>query len=348
MFRIHQPNRKTLLTAGLFLFSLLMLGLVAMYQWTLSPVDASSDQEVRVVVQKGDGVADIANQLQYSGLIRNTLTFRVYTELTGSKSRLQAGGYAISKSMSVADIVDRMSTGSNDEINIIILPGLTLKQQMDHEVRNSLAWQGFSQDEIRQAFDATYDHPLLAGRPAGASLEGYIYPETYRINTTDPLSVLLEKSFDELYAKLQADGMEAKFQAHGLTLFQAITLASIVQKEVSDPSDQKQVAQVFLKRLNEGMMLGSDVTFFYAAEKLGMKPSVNLDSPYNTRRYVGIPPGPISNMNYSALQAVADPAPGDYLYFVSGDGEDEGKTFFSRTEAEHEANIKAHCHTLCQ
>lgn len=348
MFSIRRPNRKTILLAVAFCCSALMLALVGLYEWSLAPVDRSSTGQIRVVVKKGDGVSDIAEQLRYNGLIRNSYSFRVYTELTGAKSRLQAGGYAISKNMSVADIVERMSTGSTDEINITVLPGLTLKQLMDHEVRGSLAWQGFTEEEIRDAFDAVYDHPLLAGRPEGASLEGYIYPETYRISTADPLSVLIEKSFDELYAKLQADGMEAKFQAQGLTLFQAVTLASIVQEEVMTPGDQRQVAQVFLKRMREGIMLGSDVTFIYAAEQLGVEPRVGLESPYNTRKYTGLPPGPIANMNYSALEAVADPAPGDYLYFVAGDGEDNGKTFFARTEAEHEANIKAHCHTLCQ
>ena len=121
-------------------------------------------------------------------------------------------------------------------------------------------------------------------------------------------------------------------------------MASIVQKEVSDPSDQRQVAQVFLKRLKEGTVLGSDVTFLYIAKKEGRSPSVNDPSPYNTRKNGGLPPGPIANFHLSALQAVANPASGDFLYFVAGD---DGKTYFSRTEAEHDANVAAHCKKLC-
>src|SRR5690606_595642 len=101
-------------------------------------------------------------------------------------------------------------------------------------------------------------------------------------------------------------------------------------------------------RYNEGIQLGSDVTYMYAAEQTGAKATPSLDSPYNTRKYVGLPPGPIANMNPSALEAVAFPAPGDYLYFVAGDGPDEGKTFFAHTDAEHNANIAAHCRVLCQ
>ena len=138
-----------------------------------------------------------------------------------------------------------------------------------------------------------------------------------------------------------------EFAKRNLTIHQAITLASIVQKEVKNPVDQKQVAQVFLKRLADGMQLGSDVTYMYAADQMGVEGTPALESPYNTRKYTGLPPGPISNMNPSALDAVAFPAPGEYVYFVAGDGPDEGKTFFAYTVEEHEANIAAHCRELC-
>ena len=328
-------------------FALFIGGIITWYFWALQPRDPSNTRPVRFVVNSGDGSARISSELESHGLIRSALAFRINAELTGAKSKLQAGGFALSPAQSVQDITDHIVKGNTDEINIIILPGLTLSEQMDPEVRNSLAWQGFSKDEITEALNSHYDHPLFAGKPAGTSLEGYLFPETYRINASDPLSVLFRRSFDEAYNRLQKDGMVAKFAAQGLNLYQAFTLASIVQKEVSNSTDQRQVAQVFLKRLREGVVLGSDVTFIYAAHQLGVTPSVNLDSPYNTRKYPGLPPGPIANMNYSALQAVADPASGDYLYFVAGDGADEGKTFFARTEAEHQANVAAHCHTLC-
>jgi len=127
-------------------------------------------------------------------------------------------------------------------------------------------------------------------------------------------------------------------------LYQGITLASIIQREVSGTKDQSQVAQVFYSRLAQGTPLGSDVTYQYAAKKLGVTPSPSLDSPYNTRKYAGLPPGPIATPGLSALQAVATPAPGDYLYFLSGD---DNVTYFARTDAEHEANIQNHCHKKC-
>jgi UPF0755 protein len=346
--RRRRVQRRNIVLISAGILCAIITTFLIWYLWALSPRDSSDTQQVRFVVSSGEGSAAIASELEGHGLIKNSLAFQIYAELTGSKGKLQAGGFALSPSMSVKEIVDHIVKGNTDELNVLILPGLTLKDQMDPEVKSSLAWQGFSQEEIQAAFETAYDHPLFEGRPAGEGIEGFIFPETYRINASDPLSVLLKRSFDEVYARIQKDGMIQKFQAQGLNLYQAFTLASIVQKEVSNPADQKQVAQVFLKRLKEGMVLGSDVTFIYAAKQLGVEPSVGLDSLYNTRKYSGLPPGPIANMNYSALQAVAEPAAGDFLFFVAGDGADSGKTFFARTEAEHLANVSAHCHTLCR
>ena len=141
------------------------------------------------------------------------------------------------------------------------------------------------------------------------------------------------------------------FKQQGLTLYEGITLASIVQREsitppdTSEPSaDQKQIAQVFYSRLAAGMTLGSDVTYQYAADKLGVARDVNLDSPYNTRRYKGLPPGPIASPGLTALKAVAAPAAGDYLFFLTGD---DNITYFAHTDAEHKANIINHCAKNC-
>ena len=138
--------------------------------------------------------------------------------------------------------------------------------------------------------------------------------------------------------------VRAAFTKKGFTVHQGVILASIVEQEVSNTTDRPVVAQVFLKRLQDGMQLGSDVTAFYGAIIAGKAPSVNYDSPYNTRIHDGMPPGPISNVSTSSLQAVATPANTDYVYFVAGD---DGKTYFSHTLDEHEALTEQHCKKLC-
>lgn len=311
---------------------------VSWYNWAISPRSDESHQ-VRVLVEPGDTVTSIADTLHDHELIRSRLAFGLYAQLSGTRDKLQAGGYVLSASQSIPSIVEHMTSGENDEIDLTILPGLTLE-----ELRERFREDGFSDAEITAAYNATYDHPLLATRPAGATLEGYLYPETYRMSASQDLQALFVRAFDHVYEIMQEKKFLEEYAKRNLTIHQAVTLASIVQEEVSVPSDQKQVAQVFYKRLATGMALGADATFVYAAEQAGQRPTVNFDSPYNTRKYVGLPPGPIANMDESALEAVAFPAPGEFVYFVSGD---DGTTHFSVTEEEHLRKTAQYCKQLC-
>jgi UPF0755 protein len=340
VINFFRNNMKTVLLASSGVLLLISsLSSVLWYNWA---IQAPSDEarQVRVVVDSGDTAAAISQTLYEHDLIKSRLAFSLYTQLTGNRTKLQAGGYVLSPNEDVATIVRHMVTGKTDELDLTILPGLTLE-----ELRKDFFSNGFSEAEINEAFESEYDHPLLASKPMGATLEGYIYPETYRFTADQSLREVFTRTFDELYRLLQEKKYLEEFKKRNLTIHEGITMASIVQKEVKDPTDQKQVAQVFLKRLSMGMHLGSDVTYMYAAEQLGVEAKPSLDSPYNTRRYTGLPPGPISNMNPSALDAVAFPAAGDFLYFVAGD---DGVTYFSRTEAEHNANTAKHCKTLCR
>lgn len=345
----RQIPRLGKLLAAVLALCVVFIALMGWYMFSLTPkTSVTNEKRHRITIEAGETSTTIAAQLEKNGIIRNALAMRLYVELSGNKDKLQAGGYLLSTSQSVSDIVGHLVSGKTDEFNVRILPGFTLDELADESVKGSLVQQGFSEEEIRTAYGATYKHPLLASKPASADLEGYIFPETYKMNSGSSLETLFTRAFDELYNRMQKDGTIAAFQARNLTIHQGITLASMVQKEVSNTTDQPQVAQVFLRRLELGQVLGSDVTYLYAAKKLGVRGTPDLDSPYNTRKVGGLPPGPIANMNYTAIQAVAHPASGDYLYFVAGDGADAGKTFFSRTEEEHLANVAAHCHVLCR
>ncbi|MDO8336468.1 MAG: endolytic transglycosylase MltG [Candidatus Saccharibacteria bacterium] len=309
------------------------------YQQSLRPVDANSKQSIRFEITEGQGNSQIAKNLEKAHAIRSAAAMILYLKFEDKPTSLQAGTYVISPSYSVQKIVSHLESGKTDLFNVTILPGRTLS-----EIKADLQKYGYTSDEIEAAFKAKYDSPLLADKPADADLEGYIYPETFEMSSSGDLQYLFQSSFDTLYAKMQKDGLIDKFKAHNLNIHQAMTLASIIQKEASDPDDQPQIAQVFYTRLTSGMKLESDVTFHYAAKKLGVEPRVDLQSPYNTRLVAGLPPTPISNMNYSALQAVANPASGDYVYFIAGD---DHKIYYGRTLEEHQDNIKKHCQKLC-
>ena len=187
------------------------------------------------------------------------------------------------------------------------------------------------------------DHPALVAKPRDASLEGYLYPESFKVTSSTTVQEIIEQSLDEMAKRLTPERIEA-FASQGLSTHEAVILASIIEKEVSLAEDRRVVAQIFLKRLNEGMSLGSDVTYEYAAALTGEIASPELDSPYNTRKYTGLPPGPISNVDDAALAAVANPASTDYLFFISGD---DGKTYYGTTHEEHDANIRDFCQLKC-
>lgn len=340
--------KKVLLWIGLVLITILLAVGVAATLWynaQLTPLSPDTQKLIPVTIVPGATSQDIGQLLQEKEVIRSATSFELYTRISGSKDKLQAGSYRLSPSESVADIVKHLVSGNVDQRDITFYPGATLKQH-----RQVLIDAGYSAAEVDEALNATYDSPLFADKPATADLEGYIYGQTYRFDSGDSVSAILQRTFDEFYATLTENNVIAGIEAQGYTLYQGIILASLVQKEVLSPAstepsdDQRQVAQVFYSRLARGMTLGSDVTYQYAADKLGVERDVNLDSPYNTRRYAGLPPGPIASPGVNALIAVAAPAEGDYLYFLSGD---DDITYFARTDAEHEANIVKYCQQKC-
>ena len=328
--------------AGLVLAFLITAGgILLWYNAQLAPVDASNTDKKVVVIESGSTPTQIAQTLKDEELIKNTTVFLWYTRLNGVQNNLQAGTYRLSPSESTPQIAEHLSSGKVDTFNITFLPGATLADN-----RKVLIAAGYGDAEVDAALSKSYDSPLFEGKPASADLEGYIYGETYSFGTDTSVEAILEHVFEEFYSVIEENGLVAKYQAQGLSLYEGITLASIVQREASQKGDDMpQIAQVFYSRLELGMPLGSDVTYQYIADKTGVARDPGLDSPYNTRRYAGLPPGPIATPGEKALLAVAAPAQGNYLYFLSGD---DNVTYFGRTLDEHEANIVNHCQEKCK
>jgi len=305
----------------------------------LRPV--STSQRVQLVtVKEGASVSQIAALLKQQGLIRSTWAFKLYVSGKDLRDDLQAGTYNIQPNQSVQEIVSQLTHGKIATNLVTILPGQRLDQ-----VRTTLINDGFTSADVDKALDpAQYaDNPALVDKPAGASLEGYLYPDSFQKTASTSAQSIISRSLDEMNQQITPD-LRAAFTKQGVSTYQGIILASIVEQEVSKPADRTQVAQIFLKRLRMGMTLGSDVTAYYGAILAGQKLSTTYDSPYNTLLHKGLPPTPISNVNASALQAVAHPAGTDWLFFVTGD---DGVTHFSQTYEEHQALTQQYCHKLC-
>ncbi|OYX44054.1 hypothetical protein B7Y94_00535 [Candidatus Saccharibacteria bacterium 32-49-12] len=315
------------------------------YFLALRPVNVQGVEQ-KFTVNDGATVSGIGDELERAGLIRSRMAFLLTARLNRSTNDIQAGQYSLSPALSTGEVIEKLTKGPEVEvINITFLPGGTLE---DH--KKVLLEAGYDEAAIDQAFIKQYDHPLFEAKPASADLEGYIYGETHQFNKGAPLESVLVRYFDDFYKVIKENQLVDRYSDRGLNLFEGITLASIIEREVSCGSrqiceDQAKVAQVFFKRLDEGIPLGADATFIYAARKAGRAPAVDFDSPYNTRLYRGLPPGPISSPGLGALLAVADPAEGDYLFFVSGD---DGVNYFSRTEAEHIENTRRYCIENCR
>ncbi len=374
--RIGRPLYRRLwflILAGLIV--ILTAGVVAGYLWyqtQLKPVSSDGTKK-SVVIASGDSTESIAKKLKEAGLIRSELGMQVYMRLSG-KSGLQAGSCRLSPSQPMPEIVDKIIAGCHDFKAITFYPGGTLEPSLYKQSRSTdgvdrssaryvLSQAGFSDQEITEAFKANYDSPLFAGRPTNASLEGYIFGETYYVSEDATAKQVLEMVFAQMYEVVKKNDLEAKYQAQGLNLYQGIILSSIVERELTcqdKPTTERKercyqfqrgIAQVFISRYRTGMQLGSDITAVYAADSLGITipkddttTLLSVDSPYNTRKYTGLTPTPIAAPGELSLKAVANPTDTDYLYFLAGD---DGLIYFARTDAEHQANINNHCQTLC-
>lgn len=324
-----------LLALGLMVAALVCL--VAWYVYSISP--RTSDDVYKVVkIKEGDTTKIIATKLQNDKVIKSSQAFTIYVRLNGINN-LQAGSYRLSSSDSTSEIATTIADGKVTTTDVLISPGLRLDQ-----ITALLVKDGFTEDDIDKALIAVRDHPLLNNYPETKKLEGYLYPNTYQIDPDTSAEQLFRSVLGSFNNSITPE-IRQGLKDQGLTLEQGIILASIVQKEVSDSKVQKTVAQVFIKRLNDGTVLGSDVTYKYAAAQFDTPDNPSSDSPYNTRKFLGLPPTPIANFNISALKAVANPTDTTYNYFVAGD---DGTTHFATTLDEHEANVAKYCIKGCQ
>jgi len=352
-------NKVLLLVAGIAVVIIvdIFTSCVVWYNIQLSPVSNDISQLRKVTIPSGSTSSQIGKELEKQSIIRSALAFDTYVRLTCKNIVLQAGIYRLSPAEIEPQIIEHFEKGLVDQFSITFYPGATLTDNTNKpesrklDVMTILKKAGYSDTEIKAALRKTYDGPLFAGKPATAELEGYICGETYNFNAGASVEEILNSVFKEFYAKIQENNLIKGFKDHGLNLYQGITLASIIQREITNPLDQskptldqKQAAQVFYSRLKIGMKLGSDVTYQYITDKLGVPRDYNFDSPYNTRMYPDLTPGPISAPGLSALIATANPANTDFLYFLS---DSKGVMYYAHTEAEHQSNIVNHCKEAC-
>ena len=323
-----------------------------------------------IEISAGESVKQIANNLKQADLIRNPLAFELYARINNLHAKLKTGKYSFRKTMSARAIAKQLVNGvvSSDVFNLTILPGTNLlgdKGKSQTGIIHQFHTLGYSEEEINQALTKHYDNPVLKGLyadetklsnpdiPVKLALEGYLYGETYQFYNHEKLENVITTILNQFNDVVVSNQLEEKFKARGFTLREGIILASIIQKE-ANTEDMPGVSMVFQNRLRQGIALGSDVTATYAADITGIDRTnatnadiLAVNSLYNTRKFPGLPPGPIAVPSKAALLAVAEPdsSKASMLYFLTGD---DGLMYYSSTDAEHNQKIRDHCQKLCK
>lgn len=316
----------------LFSIALFVFGFAVSYMYSKVDITPTSDcEEVTFVVGEGEGAKQIAKNLERAGLVHDDFYFMYYVSVLGTSKNLQAGDYILATCMSIREIVDIIVQGrESNEVAITFPEGFTLKEIEERLKIANRKWQ--IADSIVGGYKAHY--AFLQDAPSDASLEGYLFPDTYFFDKEGSVENVIQKMLENFDSKLTRD-LRNEIESQGKTIFEIITVASLIEKEVRSPEDKKIVSGIIWKRLELGMPLQIDATVTYLTKKRSTEVTLQdleIDSLYNTYKYKGLPPGPISNLGISSIVAAIYAQETEYLFYLS---KPDGETVFSRTLEEH-------------
>ncbi len=280
-----------------------------------------------IVIRQGDALATIGARLARSRVIRSQSLFRLWARATGLDRSIQPGEYGFEEATNVRAVVRRLARGTQRP-GVTIPEGLTVR-----EVAALLAEAGLGNEASFLCLAHDPEFLLEAGVP-GAQLEGYLFPDTYRLSPLMAPGEILGTMVRRFHERFSA-AHHRRAATRGLTVDEVVTLASIIEKETGQPDERARIAGVFQNRLRIGMRLQSDPTVIYGLPHFDgnlTRAHLREPTPYNTYVISGLPPGPIANPGLAAIDAALAPADVPYLYFVS---KNDGSHAFSRTLAEH-------------
>lgn len=300
-----------------------------------------NDTIVPFTIELGETAVTIAARLAEAGFISDAELFRLYIRYHGVDARLEAGDFDLRRNMTMEEITEALQHARMEEVTVTIPPGWRIEQIAEMlERENVMPVDAF----LALARQGTFAYAVLADRPQDSSLEGYLFPETYRLPAQATALDLVErmlKTFDQRFTP----EMRQAIHGRGLTIHDAVTLASIVEREGVMVEELPSIADVYLNRIEQSMYLQADPTFQYARgydaasgkwwAPFEVEDVTLVESPYNTFLNAGMPPGPICNPSQAALEAVVNPADTNYLFFYS---KGDGTHAFATTYEEHLAN----------
>lgn len=338
--KLMRRRRKKRSGALWFFIMILLIALIGFYVISnflssnmSTPVDAKDTTMISFEIDKGESATAIATKLEARGLIKSGFAFTWAVSSRELDDSFHHGSYQLSRSMPADDIL-RILTSSAADVRITIPEGFTTD-----DIAKKLSDQGVADPiSFRECINlCEYPLPVLEDRPEGQSLEGYLFPDTYDFTTGTEAREIIEVFVRNFNKKFDLQ-MREDAQNEGHSLHEIVTVASMIEKEVSDPTDRRIVSGIIWTRLESGIPLGIDATVLYAigTTKTDITAEdLRVDSPYNTRVNKGLPPGPISNPGLDSLQAALYPQDSDWLFYLT---DTDGVTHYAKTNAEHEEN----------
>lgn len=336
----------------IFIILLLLAGGTALFAWNyynkgIGPVSEESE-EVMVVIEQGQSAYSILNTLDEAGLVNDVLCGKIYLKLNGA-GNLQANPYVLNKNMSLEELFYVIANPSDEYIvqrEVTILDGNSIPEVAvtiaeGFEVDSSVVMDLLNDEAFIQSLIDKYwfitDEILQDG--IKYPLEGYLYPETFKLNANNTLEDVIYASLDMMDSYLTS--AKGTMDSLGWSAHEFLTFASIVERESLFDTDRPKIAGVFMNRLEINMLLQSDITVNYAWDRTGVDVSydhLKIDSPYNTYKYAGLPIGPISTVSDVTMDACVNYEDNSYLYFFA---KADGTVIYSSSLAEHNAAVKA-------
>jgi len=307
---------------------LLIAGFLA-WQGVYYSVDPSSDETVTFLVRRGQDAKDIADSLERAGLIRYSHVFKWYVSFVNKSDTLKAGEYELSPSMTLPEIVDKIASGDMIEKRITIIEGWNLIDIGEYLEEEEIATlEQLLELDNKEKEDNYFG---ISDKPDGLGIEGYLFPDTYELSPEDRLEDIIRKMLDNFDSRV-VSSLDA-------ITFEIVTMASLIEKEVITLEDKKIVSGILWKRIEAGMLLQVDSTITYLTDRNSteiLKEELDIDSPYNTYKYKGLPLGPICNPGLESIEAAVYPTESEYWFYLSTS---EGETIFSETLKEHNIAI---------
>ncbi|HOZ53674.1 MAG TPA: endolytic transglycosylase MltG [bacterium] len=335
--RRKQNNNIKKLNQTLIVLVLLFLGIIIIYNRKIkTPIGSNLDKEF--IIESGQGLSDIADDLKEEGLIKSKFFFKVYAKINGQQASFRSGFFDLNTDMNIKEITEELTKKNylKPEEKLTFIEGWTLK-----DYSNLLSKSNLSETESFLKLtekDYSKDFSFLKDKPKNKNLEGYLFPDTYRFFTDVSGEEVVLKMLSNFDNKLTPK-MREDISSQGKTIFEIVTMASVIEKEVRSEKDMKIVSGIFWDRIKNGQALESCATLAYI---LGVnKPQYSyedtrIESPYNTYINRGLPAGPIANPGIKAIEAAVYPEYTGYNYFLTAS--ETGETIFSRTYEEHLIN----------